>query len=235
MARRRGYTWVVMAALVMGLGPGVGGLVALNAPGAVDSAVLGAGAALAALVTPTRRTARRRRPGHRRARPPVGRPTRPKASPWRRGAGRRKWAEVDHAAPNVGVVPSADGDRLYVTRGAIERLTRNELEAVCAAQMAIAHDAGVRRLAHAGSLLANLRFAVFLGIVPVVATALVGSLPTALLLVALLLPVASAAWLCGGRIAWWAAVATDAVCIRTTRHPQALATALTEHRNENWR
>jgi Zn-dependent protease with chaperone function len=133
--------------------------------------------------------------------------------------------QVEHPQPNVGVVVRRPRDLLYASTGAVQALTRDELEAVCAAQLAIAHDPTVERLdRRLGAWLMIRASTWFLGI-PVLFVLSV--LPVvALPAVALLLPAEGAAWLVCGKQRWWARVAADGVCVATTRHPEPLVAAL---------
>jgi Zn-dependent protease with chaperone function len=132
--------------------------------------------------------------------------------------------EVAHAAPNVGGFVDRSGDVLLVTDGARALLNRDQLEAVCAAQLAIAHDSASRRLAGA---VAAIRWARAFGFLALVSLGLTIPLVPPLGVAALAtIPGTVAAWLCGGRVRWWARVAADGVCVRTTRHPEPLVAAL---------
>lgn len=133
--------------------------------------------------------------------------------------------QVEHAQPNVGVVVRRPRDLLYVSTGAVGGLTRDELEAVCAAQLAIAHDPTVERLdRRLGAWLMIRASTWFLGIpiIVVLSVAPIVALPA----VALLLPAEGVAWLVCGKQRWWARVAADGVCVATTRHPAPLVSAL---------
>jgi Zn-dependent protease with chaperone function len=134
-------------------------------------------------------------------------------------------AQVASPQPNVAAFDGPDGDVLVVTDGAVRSLTRDQLEAICAAQLAIAHDATCRRLEGAASAMLLVRIGGMILAVPaIVLTSIVplAGLP--------FLAVASAAeaagWITGGRLRWWARVAGDAVAVRTTRHPEPLAEGL---------
>ena len=133
--------------------------------------------------------------------------------------------EVAHPAPNVGVFRTRTRTRrsLVVTDGARELLTRDQLEALCAAQYAIATDGTCRRLEGAVGWVRLVRALGFVVVVTLGFTLFV--LPVALIGLAFV-PASVAAWLVGGRVRWWARVATDAVCVRTTRHPEPLVDAL---------
>lgn len=137
---------------------------------------------------------------------------------------------LDHPQPNVAAFTGRSGrghghDVLVVTTGALGLLTRDELEAVCATQLAIAHDPTGRRndgrltawrVARAGSAVAFL---------PVVA--LTWAVPYAILPPLVLTgPAMLAGWLVAGKLKWWSRVGADGVCVATTRHPAALVSAL---------
>jgi Zn-dependent protease with chaperone function len=133
--------------------------------------------------------------------------------------------EVDHPEPNVAAIEHGDASSLIVTSGALTTLTRDQLEAVCAAQLAIAHDAGVRRLdrmlgawrlARAASFVAGIPVFVLFTMAPAV-----GWVP-----LAMTVPAELAGWLVAGKVKWWARVAADGVCVATTRHPEPLVAAL---------
>jgi hypothetical protein len=133
--------------------------------------------------------------------------------------------EVDHPEPNVAAIEHGDTAALIVTSGARAALTRDQLEAVCAAQLAIAHDAGVRRLdrmlgawrlARTASIVAGVPVFVLFTMAPAV-----GWFP-----LALTLPAELAGWLVAGKVKWWVRVAADGVCVATTRHPEPLVDAL---------
>ncbi|HET6663462.1 MAG TPA: DUF2510 domain-containing protein [Acidimicrobiales bacterium] len=133
--------------------------------------------------------------------------------------------EVDHPEPNVAAIEQGDRPSLIVTTGALASLTRDQLEAVCAAQLAIAHDPGVRRLdrmlgawrlARAASCVAGIPVFVLFPAAPAI-----GWVP-----LAVTLPAELAGWLVAGKVKWWARVAADGVCVATTRHPEPLVAAL---------
>jgi hypothetical protein len=133
--------------------------------------------------------------------------------------------QVDHPQPNVAAVEHPDGDLLVVTSGAVSALSRDQLEAVCANQLAIAHDAtvarldgmlGAWRLARAASIVLGVPAIVLLSVSPT----------TGWVFVAATLPAELAGWLVAGKLKWWARVAADGVTVATTRHPGALVEAL---------
>jgi Zn-dependent protease with chaperone function len=98
---------------------------------------------------------------------------------------------------------------------------------VCAAQVAVAGDPTARRLAVAGGMLSLLPWIAVGGVGASTLLALFRPLAT-FAAMGVSAGAAAAGLLCGGRVAWWAGVAADAVCVRTTRHPEALAAALAE-------
>ena len=133
--------------------------------------------------------------------------------------------QVVSAAPNVAAFEVVEGDVLVVTDGAVASLTRDQLEAVCAAQLAIAHDATCRRLEGAAAALLLLRVVGIVAFTPVVV--LTSTVPAAGWPFMVVVGFAEVAgWLVGGRLRWWARIAGDGVAVRTTRHPEPLATGL---------
>ena len=133
--------------------------------------------------------------------------------------------QVDHAQPNVGVATLPGRDILYVTTGAVSEMSRDELEAICAAQLAIAHDPVVERLDRRLGAWLVIRASTYVFFFPVV---FIGSIaPVAgLPLLAFVLPAELISWVVVGRQRWWARVAADGVCVATTRHPAPLVSAL---------
>jgi hypothetical protein len=134
--------------------------------------------------------------------------------------------QVDHPQPNVAAIEQGDRDFLIVTSGAIDALTRDELEAIAANQLAIAHDRTVQRLdgmlgawrlARAGAIVVGVPAIVLLSVNP----AGVGGL-----FAALTFPAEAAGWLVAGKVKWWARVAADGVTVATTRNPAPLVSAL---------
>lgn len=133
--------------------------------------------------------------------------------------------QVDHPQPNVGVATLPGRDALYVTHGAVTTLTRDELEAVCAAQLAIAHDRTVERLDRRLSAWLLIRASTFgLDLPIILALSVVPAVGGAV--AAFVVPAQLMAWLVVGKQRWWAQVAADGVCVATTRHPAPLVSAL---------
>ena len=225
VAARRGRAWCGAAAVVLGLGPAVvvailagavPGLVVLGGFVVVDAAWLLAGA-----------------PGA--TQPPW--PTdevRPAelvvinvAEGIAIASGETALAtwQVASAAPNIAAFDVPGGDALVVTDGAVADLTRDELEAACAAQLAIAHDDTCRRLEGAAAALLLLRIVGIVAFTPaVVLTSIVPSAGWPFMVVVGAAELAG--WLLGGRVRWWARIAGDGVAVRTTRHPAPLASGL---------
>ncbi len=229
-AARRGRAWCLVAGLVLALGPGIlvavvaglpAGAVAFGLVAVADVVWLLAGA-----------------PGARRP-------------PWPRGELRPAdlvvanvaegiaiangelppaVAQVASAAPNVAAfeaeaVEGGTADLLVVTDGAVASLTRDQLEAVCAAQLAIAHDETCRRLEGAASAMLLVRIAGMVAGVPaIVLTSIVPAVGLPVL--AVVSAAELSGWVAGGRLRWWARVAGDAVAVRTTRHPEPLTEGL---------
>lgn len=223
MARRRGLAWVALAVVLAATGAGAVGVAAGGWATGGAAYALGALVAAGVLVAdPDRgRVAAEPRAAVAPARPALAALAETVAG----AAGRPAPVAgvVDHAAPNVGVL----GDRLLVTRGAVERLSPEQLEAVCAAQVAVAADPAARRLALAAGTLRMLPWAALGGVCA--STVLAPFRPlTTLAVMVVLAPAAAAGAACSGPVSWWAGVAADAVCVRTTRHPEALAAALGE-------
>ena len=133
--------------------------------------------------------------------------------------------QVDHAQPNVGVATLPGRDVLYVTTGAVGAMTRDELEAVCAAQLAIAHSPTVERLDRRMGAWLAIRASTWILGVPVI---VIGSIApiVGLPLLAFVLPAELVSWFVVGKQRWWARVAADGVCVQTTRHPAPLVSAL---------
>jgi Zn-dependent protease with chaperone function len=224
VAARRARAWLVLLAVVAALGPAV--LVGVVA-GPVAGVVAGVVAAAGLLVWILNGA-----PGIRRAAwptaglAPAGTEVAGIAAGIALATGREgipAW-EVTHAAPNVGAFRSPSGLALIVTDGARELLTRDQLEAVCATQLAIAADPTCHRLDGAVGFVRLVRATGFVVVVTLGLT-LVFLLPIALVGLATV-PASVGAWLVGGRVRWWARVASDAVCVRTTRHPEPLVAAL---------
>ncbi len=132
--------------------------------------------------------------------------------------------EVAHPAPNVAGFVGSDGRVLLVTEGARGLLTRDQLEAVCATQLAIGADPTCRRLLGAVAAIQVARIGGFLAVVTLGFT-IPFVFPIGILALSTI-PGTAAAWLLGGRVRWWSRVAVDGVCVRTTRHPEALVQAL---------
>ena len=134
--------------------------------------------------------------------------------------------QLDHPQPNVAAVRIGEGSVLVVTSGAVATLTRDELEAVCAAQLAIAHDPTCRRL---DGMLVFWRVARAASGVLAMPAIFVASFWPSLVggaFAALTFPCEAAGWLVAGKVKWWARVAADGVCVATTRHPAPLVEAL---------
>lgn len=133
--------------------------------------------------------------------------------------------QVDHDAPNVAVFAGTGGPVLVVTDGAVAALSRDELEAICAAQLAVAGDDGASRLITASGVLAGVRNG---GVIALPVVAVLGWIlgPAVFVLAGVVAPIILSGWLVGARVRFWAHVAADAVCVGTTRHPGPLATAL---------
>ena len=108
--------------------------------------------------------------------------------------------QVDHAQPNVGVATLPGRDILYVTTGAVGAITRDELEAVCAAQLAIAHDPTVERLDRRMGAWLVIRASTWILGVPVI---VIGSIApvVGLPLLAFVLPAELVAWFVVGQAA----------------------------------
>jgi Zn-dependent protease with chaperone function len=224
VAARRARAWLVVLAVVGALGPAV--LVGLVV-GPVAGVVAGVASAVGLLVWILAGAPGIARAGWPTAGlAPAGTEAAGIAAGIALATGRESipaW-EVAHAAPNVGAFRSRSGLALIVTDGARELLSRDRLEAVCATQLAIAADPTCHRLDGAVGFVRLVRAVGFLVVVTLGLT-LVFLLPLALVALATV-PASVAAWLVGGRVRWWARVASDAVCVRTTRHPEALVAAL---------
>jgi Zn-dependent protease with chaperone function len=133
--------------------------------------------------------------------------------------------QVEHPQPNVGVATLPGRDILYVTTGAVQGLARDELEAVCAAQLAIAHDPTVERLDRRLGAWLLIRASTWVLFVPVVFIASIAPI-AGLPFIALVAPAELVSWFVVGKQRWWARVAADGVCVATTRHPAPLVSAL---------
>ena len=134
--------------------------------------------------------------------------------------------QLDHRQPNVAAIEQGERDLLLVTTGAMQTLTRDELEAVCATQLAIAHDKTCQRLE--GMLVFWRMARVASVVIGFPAFFLFTAAPASVggLFAALTFPAEAAGWLVAGKVKWWARVAADGVCVATTRHPAALVAAL---------
>lgn len=133
--------------------------------------------------------------------------------------------QLEHPSPNVAVLSGGfrKPKTLIVTSGLADTLTRDELEAFCAAQIAIANDRWCGRLVRARTTLGLLSVlvvafellreldsddgAIMLALVGMGAMGLVGALTC-------------------GFVDWWSKVLIDATCIKTTRNPAAYYRAL---------
>ena len=133
--------------------------------------------------------------------------------------------QVDHPQPNVAAIEQGERDLLIVTTGAVQALTRDELEAVCANQLALAHDRTVQRLdgmlgawrlARAGAYVLGVPAIFLLSMNPEVGW----------VFAAATVPAEVAGWLVAGKVKWWARVAADGVTVATTRNPAPLVSAL---------
>jgi hypothetical protein len=121
---------------------------------------------------------------------------------------------VDHSSTNVAVLPRLENGRdvMIVTTGLTEALSRDELEAMCAAQYATVSDPWCSRMRRLGALLQIARVVLL-----VIGVALL-DIP--------LCALAGIALAGGNRIAWYGNVLIDATCVRTMRNPAALTRAL---------
>ena len=134
--------------------------------------------------------------------------------------------QLDHDQPNVAAVRRGDGSVLVVTSGAVATLTRDELEALCATQLAIADDRTCQRL---DGMLVFWRVARAASAVLAMPAIFVASFWPSLAggaFAALTFPAEAAGWFVAGKVKWWARVAADGVCVATTRHPEPLVSAL---------
>jgi len=131
---------------------------------------------------------------------------------------------VDNPSPNVAAIPEGQGYAVYVTSGARAALQRDELEALCAAQLATVLDRPARRLnAAADRLRAGRLLTCFAALVLVPAFFL--GVGVGLATVAATAGYAISSWTLAERIRFWGRARVDAVCVATTRNPQALVDA----------
>lgn len=121
---------------------------------------------------------------------------------------------VDSPIPNAGAMPTAGGAHVVVTTGAERRLDRDALEALLASQIVVVTDRWVR-LAAAAQLVGSLRFLLMFG---------------SPFLNPVFMPFAFLAFFRPRRADTVRDLVGDAVAIRATRHPEALARALLELR-----
>lgn len=133
--------------------------------------------------------------------------------------------QLEHQQPNLAAIEQGERDVLVVTSAAVVMLTRDELEAACATQLAIAADARIQRLE---GMLTAWRMArastFFLGIPLIFLVSIIP--PVGALGLALVFPMEAAAWLVARQLLWWVRVAADGVCVATTRNPAGLVGAL---------
>lgn len=133
--------------------------------------------------------------------------------------------QLDFPQPNIAAIEQGDRDVLVVTSAAVAVMTRDELEAVCATQLAIAENGTVKRLE---GMLTAWRMArastFFLGIPLIFLVSILP--PVGVIALAIVGPMEGAAWLVAGKLKWWVQVAADGVCVATTRNPAGLVGAL---------
>ena len=225
VAARRGRAWCVAAAVVLAAGPAI--VVAVLAGPVAGGAVAALFAVLFAGWLLTGAPGAVRQPWPSDETRPADLVVHNVAEGIAIANGERAPASFQAAspAPNVAAFEIVEGDALVVTDGAVASLTRDQLEAVCAAQLAIAHDPTCRRLEGAAAALLLLRVVGIVAFTPVVV--LTSTVPAAGWPFMVVVTAAEiAGWLVGGRLRWWARIAGDGVAVRTTRHPEPLATGL---------
>jgi Zn-dependent protease with chaperone function len=119
-------------------------------------------------------------------------------------------AVIDSSVPNAGAFPTRSGNLVVATSGAVDLLSRDELEGLVASQLVVAGDRWVR-WATSAQLVQAPRFALLFGSVFVNP---------------LLMPAAFLAFF-GGRYADGARdLVADAAAVRATRNPEPLVRAL---------
>ena len=133
--------------------------------------------------------------------------------------------QVESPAPNVGALPVKGGYAVYFTSGATTSLQRDELEALCAAQIAGLIDPHPRKLHAAADRLRAGRLISCFSAVFLVPGFFIAPIVGGMVL-AVDLPWTLACWALAERIRFWARAGVDAASVATTRHPQALVDAL---------
>jgi Zn-dependent protease with chaperone function len=125
------------------------------------------------------------------------------------GAPEGRVAVIDSQVPNAGAFPTASGNLVVATSGAVDLLDRDELEGLVASQLVVAGDRWVR-WATAAQLVQSPRFALLFGSVFVNPV---------------LMPAAFLAFF-GGRYADGVRdLVADAAAVNATRHPEPLVRA----------
>lgn len=224
VASRRARAWFVVAGAMAGVGPVAIGLLVDSIVGGVAVGVVAAAAMTAWLLAGAPGTHHKPWPAAAMRPPGLEVANINEGIAIASGEPPANAAEVAHPAPNVaGWEVPGRGRVLLVTDGASQLLTRDELEAVCAAQLAIAHDPTCRRLDGAVQVV---RLGRILSVPIGIGACFLLFSVAAVVVVAGFVPLFLAPWLLGGRVRWWSTVAADAVCVRTTRHPDALVRGL---------